>query len=179
MTATIIPVIETERAVIRPYRLSDFDAHVTLWADPQVTRYIGGRPFTREESWDRYLRVAGLWPVLGFGFWAVEERASGRLVGNAGFHDLKRRIEPSIEGLPEAGWALLPEMHGKGFATEVVAAIHRWSDATLPHDRTVAIVDPGNTASLRVAKKCGYRELLTTLYRGAPTVLLERRAPPR
>jgi RimJ/RimL family protein N-acetyltransferase len=169
-----VPVLETERTILRAHRLDDFDAYVAMWADPAVTRFIGGKPRTREESWMRFLRHAGLWSLLGYGFWAIEEKASGRFVGEAGFHDLKRDIEPSIEGVPEAGWALAPEAHGRGLASEVVQRALAWGDVTFSPARTVCIIDPENTASLNVAAKCGYREILRTTYHDNATILLER-----
>jgi len=171
---TVAPVIETQRTILRAHRLEDFDAYATMWADPAVTRFIGGKPRTREESWMRFLRHAGLWSLLGYGFWAIEEKATGRFVGEAGFHDLKRDMEPSIEGIPEAGWALAPEVHGAGLATEVVGRVLAWGEETFGRVKTVCIIDPENTASLNVAGKVGYREVLRTTYHDAPTVLLER-----
>jgi len=122
----------------------------------------------------RFLRHAGLWSLLGYGFWAIEEKATGRFVGEAGFHDLKRDMEPSIEGIPEAGWALAPAVHGAGLATEVVGRVLAWGEETFGRVKTVCIIDPENTASLNVAGKVGYREVLRTTYHDAPTVLLER-----
>ncbi|WP_378945423.1 GNAT family N-acetyltransferase [Mesorhizobium sp. ANAO-SY3R2] len=168
-----IPVIETERTILRPHRLTDFDAYAEMWADPDVTRFIGGKPRSREESWQRFLRHPGLWSFIGYGFWAIEDKATGRFIGEGGFHDLKRQIVPSLEGIPEAGWALAPETHGKGLATEIVGAFVAWADRRLGA-RTVCIIDPGNGASLRVAAKNGYREVGRTTYHDAPTILLER-----
>lgn len=170
-----IPVIETERALLRPHRLADFDAYFEMWADPIVTRFIGGRPRSREESWQRFLRHPGLWSMIGYGFWAFEDKATGRFIGEGGFHDLKRDIVPSIEGVPEAGWALVPEAHGNGLATEIVGAFVAWSDRRFGGGRTVCIIDPKNGGSLRVAEKCGYREIGRTTYHDEPTILLERR----
>ncbi|RVC61338.1 GNAT family N-acetyltransferase [Mesorhizobium sp.] len=172
--ATGVPVIETARTILRAHRLDDFDAYVAMWADPAVTRFIGGKPRTREESWMRFLRHAGLWSLLGYGFWAIEEKTTGRFIGEAGFHDLKRAIEPSIEGVPEAGWALAPEAQGRGLASEVVQRALAWGDVTFSPARTVCIIDPENTASLNVAAKCGYTEILRTTYHDNATILLER-----
>ena len=66
-----------------------------------------------------------MWRHMGFGFWAIEEKATGRFIGEAGFHELRRDIEPSIEGTLEAGWGFVTDAHGKGFATEAVGACHR------------------------------------------------------
>ncbi|UCI09027.1 GNAT family N-acetyltransferase [Mesorhizobium sp. B1-1-8] len=173
-----VPVLETERTILRAHRLDDFDAYAAMWAEPAVTRFIGGKPRTREESWMRFLRHAGLWSLIGYGFWAVEEKATGRFIGEVGFHDLKRAIEPSIEGIPEAGWALAPEAQGRGFATEIVGRVLAWGDKAFDRAKTVCIIDPENTASLNVATKCGYREKLRTTYHEAATILLERQARP-
>ena len=107
-TLISIPTLETPRLVLRTHRAGDFEAYARMWRDPSVYRFIGGQPRTREESWIRFLRHAGMWQMVGFGFWAIEERASGCFIGEAGLHDLKRDTTPSIEGLPEAGWSLLP-----------------------------------------------------------------------
>lgn len=146
-----------------------------MWADPLVTRHIGGKPSTREESWARLLRYGGLWPLLGFGYWVIEEKSSSRFAGEAGFADFKRALEPSFGEAPEAGWALASWAHGKGFATEAVQTIVTWADANLPSPRTVCMIDPENAASTDVARKCGYREFARAKFREKPTVLFERR----
>jgi RimJ/RimL family protein N-acetyltransferase len=97
-----IPVLETARVRLRPYRLTDFDAYAALWADPDVVRFLGGTPFTREQAWIRFLRQIGLWHHLGFGFWVIEDRASGAFAGECGFHDLQRGLTPTLDGTMEA-----------------------------------------------------------------------------
>ena len=148
-----------------------------MWADPVVTRHIGGKPSTREESWSRLLRYGGLWPLLGFGYWVIEEKGSGRFAGEAGFADFKRALEPSFGDAPEAGWALAAWAQGKGFATEAVQAALAWADADLSAPRTVCMINPGNMASISVAQKCGYREFARATFRDSPTVLFERHRP--
>ena len=145
-----------------------------MWGDAAVTRYIGGKPFTREEVWARLLRYAGHWALLGFGFWAIEEKATRALVGELGFADHKRDIDPPLSDAPELGWALAPRVHGKGYATEAVLAAVAWGDANFGPRRTVCLIHPENLASIRVAEKCGYRECLRTTYKGQPTMLFTR-----
>ncbi len=112
---------------------------------------------------------------MGFGYWALEEKASGRLAGQVGFGDFRRDIKPSIEGVPEIGWVLAPWSQGQGYATEAVKAALGWLEANFGEScRSVCLIAPENLASLRVAEKCGYREYLRTRYHDGPAVLLER-----
>jgi RimJ/RimL family protein N-acetyltransferase len=170
----IAPVIETERLLLRPHRAEDFDALAAMWADPVVVQYIGGRPSTTEESCARLLRYAGHWALFAFGYWAIEERASGRYAGDVGLADFRREMTPSLDGTPEAGWVLAPWAHGRGFATEAVRAALAWGDANLAATATVCIIDPPHAASFRVAHKCGYVEQHRTTYKGQPIVVLRR-----
>lgn len=169
-----IPAIQTDRLKLRGHRIEDLPDVAALWADPAVTRYIGGKPLSREEAWARLLRYAGHWAWLGFGFWAVEEKATGNFVGELGFADLKRDIEPRLDGTPEIGWVLATRAHGKGYATEAVRAVLAWGDARFGATRTVCLIHPENLPSLRVAGKCGYQEYQRTTYKGDPTILLAR-----
>ena len=94
-----------------------------MWGDPRVTRHIGGRPFTRDEVWAKILRYVGHWSLLGYGYWVVEDRASGSFLGEAGLADFKRGIGPGFDGAPEIGWVLAPAAQGAGVATEAVRAV--------------------------------------------------------
>jgi RimJ/RimL family protein N-acetyltransferase len=171
----VIPVIETERFVLRGHTLADFDASAAMWGDPAVVRFIGGRVFAADEVWARILRYHGHWALLGFGFWAIEDKATRRFVGEVGFADFKRPIEPPFGDTPEMGWSLASAAHGKGTASEVVAAAAAWGDRNFAGDRTVCIIDPGNAPSIRVAEKTGFREVRRTDLRGSPTIVFERR----
>ncbi|MCC6997419.1 MAG: GNAT family N-acetyltransferase [Deltaproteobacteria bacterium] len=171
---TVIPTLETARLRLRAHRVDDLPACIAMWGDPVVTRHIGGRPFTREETWGRVLRYAGHWALLGFGYWVIEELASRRFVGEIGFSDFKRDLAMDLGGAPEIGWALATGAHGQGYATEAVRAALAWAELRFPTPRTVCLIDPDNLASLRVAEKCGYRELARVTYKGLPTLLLER-----
>lgn len=168
-----VPVLETERLILRGPRRDDLDAYAAMWGDPAVTRHIGGRAFTREEVWARLLRDIGHWVALGHGFWIACEREGGRFVGAVGIADFQRDLDPPLEA-PEAGWVLSPSAHGRGLATEAVGAVLAWADAHLDAPRTVCLIDPDNTASLRVAAKCGYGGAAPLTYKGDPVLRLER-----
>lgn len=169
-----VPVIETERLVLRGHRLEDFATVAAMWADPMVTRFIGGRASTREESWARLMRYVGHWSLLGYGYWAVEVKGEGRHIGDVGFADWKRDIVPSLDGMPESGWAFAAEAHGRGVATEAVRAALAWGDKNFGGKVTTCIISPDNTPSIRVAEKCGYREFCRGDFKGSPTVQFRR-----
>jgi RimJ/RimL family protein N-acetyltransferase len=176
MSADLTTQIDTDRLIMRPHVRADFDESYAMWSDPEVIRYIGGQPFTREEVWARLLRYVGHWTLLGFGYWVVREKQSGVFVGEVGFADFQRQMEPSLDGTPEAGWALSPAAHGRGYATEAVRAALRWADAQWPGADTACMIAPDNEPSLRVARKCGYVEWVHSSYKGKPTIQFRRAA---
>lgn len=172
-----VPLLATERLLLRGRRLEDFADSCAMWRDPEVVRYIGGQPLGEADNWARFLRHVGHWAALGFGYWVVVEKAGGRFVGEVGFGEQLREIEPAIRGTPECGWALASWAQGRGFATEAVRAAQRWGDAHFDDPRTVCLIEPANAASLRVAAKCGFVEFARGSYKDVPMLLLERFAP--
>lgn len=170
----MIPVLTTERLVLRPHRAEDLDAVAAMTGDAEVMRYIGGVPQPREDSWRRMLCGPAMWMLLGYGYWIVERRADGAVIGQLGFADFKRAMEPTIEGLPELGYLFASSAHGQGYASEGVAAALGWADATLSHDQIVAIIDEANAPSIRVVEKAGFTHREPASYRD-DTILLFRR----
>ena len=172
-----IPVLQTDRLVLRGHRIEDFKHCAALWADPLVTRYITGTPLSCEQCWSRLLRHAGHWAMLGFGYWIAEEKRSGAFIGEVGFADYKRELEPVLPQVPEVGWVLASSAHGKGYATEALRAILTWGQANLPGDKTICLIHPENQASVRVAEKCGYRKQGMATYKEHPTLVFFRQSP--
>jgi len=121
----------------------------------------------------RLLRYGGLWTMLGYGFWTVRERDTGRFVGEVGLADFHRDVDWGPADPPECGWVLAPHAQGRGYATEAVAAALDWRDQYLPGSRTVCMISETNLASLRVADKCGFRSFRAADYHG-PVTLFER-----
>ncbi|WP_434382173.1 GNAT family N-acetyltransferase [Melittangium boletus] len=171
--------LDTERLTLRRPRREDFEEALAMWGDPAVVRYISGKPSTREEMWARLLRYVGHWELMGFGFWVVREKSTGRFVGEVGLANFQRDIEPPLGDAKEAGWVLSPWAHGKGFATEAVRAALRWAEDGFGPERVVCLIHPENAASLHVAHKCGFQEFARGTYKGEPTRMLERTPDPR
>jgi RimJ/RimL family protein N-acetyltransferase len=168
------PLMVTPRLTMRAHRLPDLADYSAMWADPAVTRHIGGRPLSGEEAWARLLRYVGHWTLLGYGFWAIIETATGRFAGETGFAEFKRDMQPPIVGTPEIGWVLAPWAQGQGFATEAVQAATAWFDGHHEAAVTTCLIAPANSASLRVAGKCGYHEIRRAVYKDAPAIVFER-----
>jgi RimJ/RimL family protein N-acetyltransferase len=170
---SLTPVIETERLRLRGHTLADFEASAEMWAHPDVVRFISGKPSTREESWARMLRYPGMWALIGYGFWLIEEKATGRFIGEGGFANFEREVEPRIDA-PEQGWALAPDAHGKGYATEAISAMIDWGEKRFGRSDFIAMISPQNTPSARVAEKHGYRQWTPTTYKGENVMLYRR-----
>ena len=173
--AALGPVLQTERLVMRPHGLDDFDDCLALWSDARTARFIGGRPSAEDEVWIRLLRYAGGWSLLGFSFWAVREHDGGGFVGEVGLFHGRRGLGPRFDDAPETGWAIAPAMQGRGLAGEALAAALAWADDRWA--RTVCMIDPENAPSLRLAERNGFRPFEEAQFKGAPTVLFERLRP--
>ena len=157
--ATGAPRLETDRLVMRAHSLDDYDACARLWSDAAVTRFIGGSPASMQESWFRLLRYAGHWQLLGYGYWVVEERASGRYAGEIGFADARRDIRPSLAGMPESGWALAPWAQGKGYASEALELLSHFAFNTLLLNQLFCNVGVTNENSLSLFEKHGFEKV--------------------
>jgi RimJ/RimL family protein N-acetyltransferase len=172
----VAPELETPRLRLRALAEKDLQTWSAVTANPEVTRYVGGVPLSREETWRRLLTTAGSWAMLGYGYWAVERKEDGRMIGHAGFADFKRDMTPSIEGLPEMGWVFAREAHGQGYASEAVGAGLDWADEALKGREFVAIISPANAPSIRVAERGGFVRAEEGCYKDEP-ILLFRRPP--
>jgi RimJ/RimL family protein N-acetyltransferase len=168
-----IPTLETPRLRLRAHTAADFPHSCRLWADPEVIRYTVFKPSTPEEVWSRLLRYFGLWSLLGFGYWVVEEKSTGAFVGEVGLCNFHRELDPPLGDTPEIGWTLLPQFHGKGYATEAAqAAIHWATQPPLAATEISCIIHAENAGSLRVAAKCGFTPRHLTTYKDNPTLIL-------
>jgi RimJ/RimL family protein N-acetyltransferase len=165
--------IETERLVLDLPGLADFEDFAEMWGDPQTTRFVGG-PSGRNDAWTRLLRLCGLWPLLGYGYWAVHEKSGGRFVGVLGFADFQRELEPAHPCAPEAGWVFAGWSHGRGYAREALTAALAWFDASAAAGVCHCLIDPENAASLRLAAAFGFGDATEVAFKDAVTLLLTR-----
>lgn len=175
MSAAAAATIDTARLHLRPHRLEDFDALHAMFADPAVLAPMGRAPLSGEDVWNRLLRYIGHWHALDYGLFAIIERDSGAFLGETGFADFHRGLGPRFDGVPEAGWILRTQAHGRGIAAEAVGAAHAWLDARHSGGaRSVCCIGRHNLPSQRVAAGAGYHPFGEARYHDQDVVLYER-----
>jgi RimJ/RimL family protein N-acetyltransferase len=146
----IVPEVHTERLVLRGFRPADIDEWAAISADPEVMRWVGDEEgLSREDAWRRMAYIVGHWDLRGFGNWALEERATGELVGRAGLY--KPEAWPGLE----VGWLVGREHWGRGFAPEAGRAAIEWAREELGADHVISLIEDANESSARVAEKLG------------------------
>jgi len=143
--------LETERLLLRMWKNEDFEPYALMCADPDIMRYLGGKTFDRLEAWRHMAFHVGHWQLLGYGHWAVEEKASGEFVGRVGF------LNP--QGWPgfEIGWTLGRQFWGKGYASEAARRALKYAFEELDKGHVISLIHPDNNNSIRVAERLGER----------------------
>jgi RimJ/RimL family protein N-acetyltransferase len=145
-----IPKLCTERLLLRSFSQDDFEAFAEIVSDPEVVRYLDdGAPISREDCWRGMALFVGHWHLRGYGWWAVEERGTGRFLGRIGLYN--------PEGWPgiEIGWLLDRRAWGSGLATEGATAALAYAFDVVHANHVISLIDPRNTRSIRVAEKLG------------------------
>jgi len=145
-----MPRLETPRLLLRPLQASDVDVLIALWADPTVTRYMGGprQTETVRRILEDELRAGS---VDTFGFCPVVEKTSGRVIGDCGL--TKKDVDGRDE--VELVYVFAADAWGQGYATEAACVLRDYALGHLRVPRLIALIDPENTASARVAEKVG------------------------
>ncbi len=151
-----VPGIVTGRLVLRGWRMGHFRDFAALWADRAVTDQVGIGARDEAASRAAFLAISRHWRLQGFGQLAVTDRATGAFLGQTGMFRAMRGYGAAFDDRPEAGWVLGRHAQGRGIGREAVAAAHRWFDGAFG-GATVAVIDPANGASLRLAAGFGYR----------------------
>ena len=140
--------IETERLILRPTRVEDFDAYAANMADAEAARFIGGQQ-SRAAAWRGFLSMAGAWSMQGFAMFSVIEKSSGKWIGRLGpWH-------PVDWPGTEVGWGLARAAWGKGYALEGCVAAIDWTFDRLNWGEMIHSIHPDNHASQVLAKRLG------------------------
>ncbi|WP_293318343.1 GNAT family N-acetyltransferase [Phenylobacterium sp.] len=142
------PTLETERLILRPPAMTDFEAWCAFSEDEEAARYIGG-PMTPAQVWRSMMTIAGAWSMEGFSMFSVIEKESGRWIG---------RLGPwRPHGWPgtEVGWGIIRDCWGRGYATEGATAAMDFAFDQLGWDEVIHTIEPANANSQAVAQRLG------------------------
>jgi len=152
-----VPHLQTERLLLREFRREDFDAFADHFADPSSAAHLISTD--RQMVWRIFCSCAGLWLIHGAGWWAVEDRRTGQLVGNVGA--FFREESPVME----LGWNTYRAFWGQGIATEAAAAALHYALEIRGESKVRALISATNESSLRVARRLGLtHEAETEIY---------------
>lgn len=152
MSGPDIPIVETARLRLREPKGSDFEDYAALYADPEVTRFLGdGATWDRGRAWRHLAFAIGHWQLEGTGVWVAQERATGAFVGMIGFW------EPATWPGFELAFHLARRHWHRGYASEGARAAMAYAFEVLGRARLISLVHPANHASIRVVERIGER----------------------
>ncbi|MCA0922129.1 GNAT family N-acetyltransferase [Pseudooceanicola nanhaiensis] len=144
-----IPVVEAERVILRGPKESDFETVVAFEASDRKA-FIGG-PVDRWGAWQGFLAVLGHWALRGYGFWTVEERATGLPVGRIGVIYHHETLWPE----PELGWHMFEGAEGKGLAHDAAVAARAYAAEAWDMAPLISQIHPDNIRSRKLAERMG------------------------
>ncbi len=147
------PTVETERLVMRAFSDDDLDDYFAVMDTSEVRAALDlPEGFDREGAWRQMAAFLGEWELRGTGQWALEEKATGRLVGRAGLYLPERHDWPGVE----VGWTLHPDHWGRGLATEAGRRSVEYGFAEVGAERLFSCILPSNRRSQAVAQRLGF-----------------------
>lgn len=147
-----VPVLETERLRLRPYRDADAEAMFALYSDPRVMRFWSFPPWTERSQAEQYLARAWAQMEVGEIFpWAIADRDSNTLIGALTFFSLHREQKRL-----EIGYSLSPDWQGRGLAAEALRCAITFGFDTVGLVRIEADIDPRNLASGKLLERLGF-----------------------
>lgn len=146
-----LPVLETERLILRPLKWEDREDMFAYGSDPEVTRYVTWYTHQKIEDTDEFIRtVLENYETGKLAPWAVEEKASGKMIGTAGYVGWQTR---HFRG--EIGYALARPYWNRGYATEITEPVLQFGWEQMKLIRIEARCMPGNIGSSKVMEKLG------------------------
>jgi len=145
---TGVPVVETERLILRAPMASDFDVFAEFAASDRAS-FVGG-PNGRGLAWRGFCHITGHWVHRGFGVFVVCDKATGAPLGTSGpFH-------PEGWPEPEIAWTIwAPQAEGKGLAFEAATATRAFAYDVLGWSTAISLIHVGNTRSAALARRMG------------------------
>ena len=153
--------LTTARLRLEPYRDEHVDGLHALNSDPEVMRYLSGKPETRDETRAVVERVKARWAAIGYSWWAFIERETGELVGAGCLQNLRREATtlPDDDCPLEIGWRLRRDRQGRGYASEAAIAIADFAFDVRGAEELLAVCRPENLDSAKVMQRIGMQPM--------------------
>jgi RimJ/RimL family protein N-acetyltransferase len=151
-----VTILESARLLFRDHAPADLDAYCLLEADPEVRRYVGGAPRTREAAEEKFKRRHQREATSRLSLHAAVYKPEGRYIGYCGVYPHFSAAGP-VDGEGALGFTFAREYWRRGLATEAGLAFVAFGLEELKLRRIVATVQVGNDASVRVIEKLGFK----------------------
>lgn len=144
-------ILKTKRMMVRESTVEDVADFYRIYREPSITCYMEDL-FQNPEEEIAYMQdyIRHMYGFYGFGMWTVTEKATGRIIGRAGF-DIREGYD-----LPELGFVIEKAYQGKGYASEVCEAILHYAKEELLFEQIQALVEEKNEASVRLLNRLGF-----------------------
>ncbi len=167
---SIIPVLETERLILRGIEQRDLEPFAAFYST-DASHFVGG-PIETALAWRKLAAYAGGWVLRGFGQFALEEKATGKFVGIVGPYHPEGWPEPEI------AWTVVTEFQGKGYAREAALRSLRFAYEDLGWQTACSCMEADNKPSIGVAESLGaICEGKTEIRPFGPALLYRHRSP--
>jgi len=153
----MIPVLKSERLILRGFTWADFPSYAEMWADASLAPLIPFAPLQASDAWAQFNLNVYAWACTGMGSFAVVDHGGVFLGTILFFRNPNAGYSEEYDRSIQAGWVFANAARGRGIASEAVEMGHCWLDSQPFGGVTVCGMDPGHGASIRVAEKAGYK----------------------
>lgn len=149
-----IPILETDRLRLRMLTLGDLEAEADFYASERSAG-VGG-PKEKREVFRMLAAMIGHWVMRGYGFWGIDEKATGKYCGRCGLWFPLEWPEPEI------GWSVMAHAEGRGIAREAAIAARNYAYTQMGWTTLISLIDPTNDRSKKLAERLG--AMFETIY---------------
>jgi RimJ/RimL family protein N-acetyltransferase len=143
-----VPELQTQHLRLRAWQADDLDPLAAIMADPETARYLDDAPLTRDETAELIDEFTAEWERFGFGRWAVEEIATGALIGQCGFRRYDRNTA-------DFRLIIARERRDRGLGTEAARRALRYGFDDFEFRKVIAVVHPANRRAQHLLEKLG------------------------
>ena len=147
MSLTNSPKLKSANLILRGPEIRDFEPIALFYADAPRAAGFGGS-LKRDDAWRWFASNIGHWHIHGYGYFTIETK-TGQIAGISGIWNPEGWPEP------EVGWVVYPDFEGRSIAYEAAVTARQWAYDKLSMTTLTSNIIPGNTRSIKLAKRMG------------------------